>query len=1183
MMLESVDTLCRISKPLEDADVVAPWKAAEVAICRAGLDSDVLSILATPFSPKLSSPARRLSLRQIVQEYRIGKKELYAPRRRNYEVLSECPERTSKFSEPRSFNRALTRSFNILLDEMPKIPFTTEHLQRLMLLDPTRRHMEVELRSQLGADDRKHIFLSAPVNPGLLFRLGKQGNETKAVNTQWDSILQKNSLLLTAAMADDKWGEDLENRPNTLDDELASDIEVDSNAVVDEVAAFLWRDWCLYRLYRRVPGKMGRKQFVRVHNPILMNFVEAARLEVNDKRLLDIVRQIQYPSQQTRISERLYELCNSPTGSNFQPNWTETLDPISMGKYKEEYLDLVPRAQVPAFLERHKRYEEDYLQLVPLAEGQAFHALWNDLHALLAPYLSVHNALSSGNTDILRMQLTQNFHNAISLGSIDSLRSILAEHFDIVAVGEFAWITELEEAGYTRVEIADLLYEEAWDAAWIFFEPEVLDQEAILPDEEMHIQGCVHQVLNDTHQRSPTRPLLREEDSSTTYQIQELCGLAGITPSSRDRERWNGSVSFEQQGTVAVVSYAVADEMIVCDRITATLERLCSAAGRLQSRGYCCNNFTALVENHDAIFSSPRQIKVYCVQLRDAVCLLKEMKVLASRGGFDQRASDYSKPVEAALRILSPFGFHVRKASTRHDSVQLLSIAAQFLSLSFLCYNQGHIGPIQPFFLDTALSGISLTGVSRHSPWQLAVAYAKLTCMGDMLESPVLTFCIRQEDASQIDITGRQKFDLLTTAEDLLDTWGPGNFILPKVDDQPLPCAIKIGGGTICSYRPTTNVVKFHWTNNMRLDEAPQPVCFDPRSEILIGGFVSVNPGCQIDEKESWNKSCSAFENLGVHDESWTHDEKQTGVQAGQYVILQQNRIKHKIPGKSLKQYYLGQDAETLVCMLNCLWGLQVSFCTGVTRRVPLRMLVAELLPYFAKLLPRGWEVWKELHDRHDVISGFRTDNVQGCLETLPPDLYAHVLQLIARILVALQPTGIDNERKFLRVAWLYDCPPFRCFRIPCHDKSSSWVRVLADSEDCATFAYISTSCCLETPTIKCRGFSSPLWHNSMPLLETAIVRHNETPSKPLGPLEDKKAYFFKKLGSVLQVTVERKECSSQPVSLLVSTSSIPTRFWQRIYAMEMKKNQRSRIWERQKADEVGAEIVTILAKSESS
>jgi hypothetical protein len=142
--------------------------------------------------------------------------------------------------------------------------------------------------------------------------------------------------------------------------------------------------------------------------------------------------------------------------------------------------------------------------------------------------------------------------------------------------------------------------------------------------------------------------------------------------------------------------------------------------------------------------------------------------------------------------------------------------------------------------------------------------------------------------------------------------------------------------------------------------------------------------------------------------------------------------------------------------------------------------------------------------------------------------------------------------------------------------KRNSWVCVLTDSGDCATFAYITTNC-LETNTIKCRG-PAPRWNSIAPLLETAVLRHNLQPSIPLGPLEHRKTYFLKKMDSLLQVVVERQPGSNN-ISLYVSPSSIPAKFRQRLYNLERMRNQVSRIRERRESDEPGAEAVTIPTK----
>jgi hypothetical protein len=407
-------------------------------------------------------------------------------------------------------------------------------------------------------------------------------------------------------------------------------------------------------------------------------------------------------------------------------------------------------------------------------------------------------------------------------------------------------------------------------------------------------------------------------------------------------------------------------------------------------------------------------------------------------------------------------------------------------------------------------------------------------------------------------------------------------------DDPDSYLGIQVGGGTIFSvasaYTVTSSskpIPRFHWTpgaiRSMQADH--QRVL--KADLIRIGTIATVNSSCAIDERESFNSSTPAFEKLGIQDTVWLHDESQIGISGGQYVLAQYNRTKHRRAGTTLKtsmlddvrnQFYLARD------VLNDLSGVQVSFCTGVARRVPLRVLMADLMPIVAEITPHDQAIWAQLNDKEQGIQALRSGALTDWFKTLSPDQANFIDQLIGKVLLMLERTGVNEEGNELTVAWIYRRPPYRCFKIPTSSKPNSWMRVLADSSDCATFAYITINC-LETNTIKCRG-PSPRWHSTTPLLETAVLRHNLQPSIPLGPLEHKKTYFFKKMDSLLQVAVERQPGSSN-VSLYVSPSSIPARFRQRLYNLERLRNQVSRIRERRESDEPGAEAVTILTKSD--
>ena len=85
------------------------------------------------------------------------------------------------------------------------------------------------------------------------------------------------------------------------------------------------------------------------------------------------------------------------------------------------------------------------------------------------------------------------------------------------------------------------------------------------------------------------------------------------------------------------------------------------------------------------------------------------------------------------------------------------------------------------------------------------------------------------------------------------------------------------------------------------------------------------------------------------------------------------------------------------------------------------------------------------------------------------------------------------------------------------------------------------------------------------------------TSTTPLG-LEDQKTYYIQKIDSVLRVKVERPSPESNNVAhLVVTTSSIPYRFWKRIVLKEEEKRN-YKIRERQALGD-RAECVVVRAR----
>lgn len=429
--------------------------------------------------------------------------------------------------------------------------------------------------------------------------------------------------------------------------------------------------------------------------------------------------------------------------------------------------------------------------------------------------------------------------------------------------------------------------------------------------------------------------------------------------------------------------------------------------------------------------------------------------------------------------------------------------------------------------------------------------------MGEMIQSQVFTFSLIQSHIPFLSVSKAPAYDLWTNSHDLLDTWGPSHFFFQQRTSK-LPFAIKIGNGIVFASDLDNN--KFHWSRNVSLEHLPRRA-LDTLSKMVIGTSITINRTCIIDEKKCWANSTTFLEPLGPYGIHWELDERQLGIQLGYYATAQAIAASHKLPGQTLKQHRLQQDNKTLIPFLDNLWGVQVSFCTRVARRVPLREIVADMLPVFAVASISSHDdahMWEELKTTHNIFYAFQHNGIRDWLIKLPQQLHQHVLKTIRRIFAVLQHTGLDREGKILLVAWPHEDEIFRCFKIPC-DKESSWAGVLADSEDSATFAYITTRC-FETKNIKCSG-TNPAWKGAIPLIETAVVLHARDPTALTTALQHNATYFFQKLDSLFFVRVQRPD-SAGVANLITSRSRSPPDVQRRLlvrFTEERKRRARLR------------------------
>ena len=775
---------------------------------------------------------------------------------------------------------------------------------------------------------------------------------------------------------------------------------------------------------------------------------------------------------------------------------------------------------------------------------------------------------------------------AVKSRDLRVIQRFLMENVASIATSDFAWLQELGKAGYSTREIAEILLEDINDSPWIYFTPRAYLRHPIRAI--FHVPGCAHQASSNIE----TRPLLCSRQIRSDFSclhidmrrlVEELCGIGGVVPSSRDVSTWHGRVTFEDQSSVSVVTYA-ADSSVsqqsrrnLIVKKSNVLANFCNAAAAVQYAELCCDSFTVLLRRKD-------NLELRRIKFRHALTMASNLN-LASWENNTEAAVQQS--VQAAYDILQELRVPVPAAVSNVD-LHYCALAAQFLCSAFLSYIQAHVGPINPFFLDKPQRKMTLLG-SQHVPGDLAVnaELVELTCLAEMTQQPVIAFSL--ETTTRLE-SGTSRFDIIASAEDLLDTWGPGYFIHDSANHNQIH-AIALGGGFVSLV--DSNTSRFHWVKGKLLESASW-AAFQPYTVMRIDTAVSINGNCCIDEAVYRESSFCALEPLGTHEIFWEPQERHAGFQGGQYLTGIYSQTWKKIPGTTLKQRTLQQSNWRLINFLEQSWGLQVSFCTSVARRVSLRELVTDLLPIFVN--PLNLDTWQELVDSHDIIGAFTRGNLFAWLCGLSLFLQNYVLTLVRTILEQLQHTGVDRRNATLVIAWPREGDLERGLKIPCRAETC-WAQLVADAEDCATFAYV-TSRCLETKVVKYRG-SLRAWQNMSKMLVTEV-----SPSGPEGQLvssanpaiatvpiapvpiapstltqwelEDQKTYYIKKLDSLLRVGVERPSLANNDVTHLVMvTSKIPQMLWKRLLLREERRNPRIR--ERQaKGDH--AELVVVRA-----
>ncbi|EUC40027.1 hypothetical protein COCMIDRAFT_62454, partial [Bipolaris oryzae ATCC 44560] len=323
----------------------------------------------------------------------------------------------------------------------------------------------------------------------------------------------------------------------------------------------------------------------------------------------------------------------------------------------------------------------------------------------------------------------------------------------------YAWLGELKEMGYSLDDISRLLKEDTENSPWIIIERQRTRSCRI--DRKYHMNGCVHfrgQWASSQH--DPECISVASLDADTERRenvirvIQEYCGLAGISPHSQDRSKWNGSVCFHEnlQGSTAMYEIRESNGRSVSGligRISNALADFCHAVGYAQKAGLCCSSFTILRKflTDDPPYQA--YVDVCRIELGLVASLLQQISLVKNL--LDENigtSEDFDSCMQLVEDIFSSIWTSPQILNDRSSGIDkrmhFLALAVQFLCLGFLSYIQAHTGALRPFFLDRPQKRVVIIGTGHSTPSHdypsIEAELVQLTCMGDMIKDSVLAF-----------------------------------------------------------------------------------------------------------------------------------------------------------------------------------------------------------------------------------------------------------------------------------------------------------------------------------------------------------------------------------------------------------------------------------------------------------
>ncbi|KAL2831107.1 hypothetical protein BDW59DRAFT_158052 [Aspergillus cavernicola] len=254
-----------------------------------------------------------------------------------------------------------------------------------------------------------------------------------------------------------------------------------------------------------------------------------------------------------------------------------------------------------------------------------------------------------------------------------------------------------------------------------------------------------------------------------------------------------------------------------------------------------------------------------------------------------------------------------------------------------------------------------------------------------------------------------------------------------------------------------------HWTDDLpgsffSEDPAEQHLLINQESQLLIGVNdgerkmgITINNRCRADINQIQRQIVSELKLPGTCKSYYVGDGYEVNLTGGYQINARIAKKFKKMPARTHKSAliaYCASPATELLPVLKLLVGLEVSACTGNSRRVSLWDIIQ-----LSRVKQRGADPGYtqggcgQIDEIIDITEGYRAFK------------QATARRKLVNAILALEHTGANHQGQ-LQALWPFsDCPQVRHISSSTWGRKNNWLSAVKDTPDASTFAVFSQRC----------------------------------------------------------------------------------------------------------------------------